>query len=217
MMKPISIITIKRLSQYLQLVLEAQKRGEERISATALAHLTGVHMTQVRKDLAITGVVGVPKVGHKVDALAEAIGDFLNWNDVTEAFLIGAGHLGEALLAYQEAFATKGMKILAAFDNNPDKVDTKVHGIPVYPVEKFANLAQRLHIHIGILTVPPEQAQATADLIIQSGIRAIWNFTPTQLVTGPKTIVENVDLFASLAVLSQRLATILKNPTEEHR
>jgi len=204
-MKPVSILTLRRLSQYLQIVLEADKEGQTTISATTLANRTGVHMTQVRKDLAITGVVGVPKVGHQVGALVQAIGDFLNWNDTTDAFLVGAGNLGSALLGYQETFATKGMRILAAFDSDPAKAGTHIHGIPVYPMEKFANLAQRLHIHIGILTVPPEVAQEVTNMMTAAGVQAVWNFTPAQLVTAPDIIVEDVDLFASLAVLSQRL------------
>ncbi len=208
-MKPVSILTLRRLSQYLQIILEAQKERQEYISATTLANMTGVHRTQVRKDLSSTGVVGVPKVGHKVNELALAISEFLNWNDSSEAFLVGAGNLGSAILGYREIFETKGMKILAAFDNNPDLIGTKIHDVPVFAMEKFGNLAQRLHVHIGIVTVPPEAAQPVVDMMLETGILAIWNFAPVQLVTPEDIIVEDVDLYASLAVLSQRLAVKL--------
>ncbi len=213
-MKPVSILTLRRLSQYLQLILDAQKEMQEYISATTLANATGVHMTQVRKDLASTGVVGVPKRGHKVDELALAISEFLNWNDSTEAFLVGAGNLGSALLGYRDIFETKGMKILAAFDNDPDLIGTKIHDVPVFAMEKFSNLAQRLHVHIGIVTVPPEAAQPVVDMMLDSGILAIWNFAPVQLATPEDIIVEDVDWYASLAVLSQRLAVKLMKKTE---
>ena len=213
-MKPVSILTLRRLSQYLQIILEAQKNKQEYISATVLSNLTGVHRTQVRKDLASTGVVGVPKLGHKVNVLAQAIGEFLNWNDTTEAFLVGAGNLGSALVGYRDIFETKGMKILAAFDTNPALIGTKIHDVPVFAMEKFSNLAQRLHVHIGILTVPPESAQRVADMMVQAGILAIWNFAPLQLAVPEYIIVENVDLYASLAVLSQRLAVKLMKQSE---
>ena len=209
-MKPVSILTLRRLSQYLERVLEAKKEGKANISATTLANLTGVHRTQVRKDLAVTGVVGVPKVGHKVDDLVVSIGDFLNWNDTTEAFLVGAGNLGSALLGFHMSFADKGLNILAAFDNDPAKAGTEVHGIPVYPLDKFSDLAKRLHIHIGILAVPPLVAQQVTNMMLEAGVLAVWNFTPAPLTVPEGIIVENVDLMASLAVLSHRLSERLQ-------
>ncbi|MGI6198683.1 MAG: redox-sensing transcriptional repressor Rex [Candidatus Cloacimonadaceae bacterium] len=201
----IPVLTLKRLPQYLELLYGFEHEGQDTISATRLAELTGVHMTQVRKDIALTGVVGIPKVGHKVRDLIESIESCLNWKDHSSAFLVGVGRLGSSLLGYSE-FKRKGLNIVAGFDTDPSVAGSLVDGVIVHPMDKFANLCRRMKVHIGILTVPADQAQATAELMVESGILAIWNFTPTLLQLDEGIIVEDVDMSASLAVLSRRLS-----------
>ncbi len=205
MMDAIPILTLRRLPRYLELLYKFQKEGSSLVSATKIADLTDVHMTQVRKDLAYTGVVGVPKVGHKVQALIQAIEACLNWNDASSCFLVGVGNLGKALMGYQE-LNRKGLKIVAAFDTNPELADTELHGIKIFPISKFENLLSRMHVHIGILAVPAEAAQEIAVQMVQGGIVAIWNFSSAKLNVPGEIIVENVDMSSSLAVLSRRVA-----------
>lgn len=204
-MDAIPILTLRRLPRYLELLYKFQKEGSSLVSATKIADLTDVHMTQVRKDLAYTGVVGVPKVGHKVQALIQAIEACLNWNDASSCFLVGVGNLGKALMGYQE-LNRKGLKIVAAFDTNPELADTELHGIKIFPISKFENLLSRMHVHIGILAVPAEAAQEIAVQMVQGGIVAIWNFSSAKLNVPGEIIVENVDMSSSLAVLSRRVA-----------
>jgi redox-sensing transcriptional repressor len=213
-MKAVPVLTLKRLPQYLEVLHNLQKEGLEIVSATKIAELTGVHMTQVRKDLAFTGAIGVPKVGHKIDELKKAIELFLNWNDATTCFLVGAGHLGKALLGYQE-LTEKGLKIIAAFDNDETKFNTTVNGTTIFPLSKFENLAKRLKVHIGIITVPKASAQETADLMVANGIIAIWNFTPVSINVPEDIFVENIDMSASLAVLSRRVAEKLTDREQD--
>ncbi|MBP7310180.1 MAG: redox-sensing transcriptional repressor Rex [Candidatus Cloacimonetes bacterium] len=210
-MDAIPILTLKRLPRYLELLYKYQKEGTTSISATKIADATQVHMTQVRKDLAYTGAVGVPKIGHQVDKLILAIQACLNWNDASSCFLVGVGNLGKALMGYQE-LSLKGIKIIAAFDNDPLLADTELHGIRIIPLNKFENLLSRMHVHIGILTVPSESAQEIADMMVAGGIIAIWNFTPIKLKVPKEIIVENVDMSSSLAVLSRRVAERLHVP-----
>ena len=181
------------------------------VSATKIAVFTDVHMTQVRKDLAYTGVVGTPKVGHKIDELISAIEQCLNWNDASSCFLVGVGHLGKALMGYSE-LSRKGLRIIAAFDVNPELAGTELHEIPIYNVDKLSNLLNRLHIHIGIITTPADAAQEVADLLVANGVIAIWNFTPAKLNLPEEVIVENIDMSSSLAVLSRRVAEKLYHP-----
>lgn len=209
-MDAIPILTLKRLPLYLEALYRFKKAGLKMVSATKIAVFTDIHMTQVRKDLSYTGVVGVPKIGHKISDLIAAIEQCLNWNDASSCFLFGVGHLGSALLGYQE-LGRKGLRIVAAFDCNPQLVDREIQNIPTYHIDKFANLAQRLHIHIGILTVPAEHAQSVANLMVTNGIIAIWNFTPCKLQLPEGIILENVDMSSSLAVLSRRVAERLHN------
>lgn len=204
-MQAIPLLTLKRLPQYLEALYRFKKAGLKMVSATKIAVFTDVHMTQVRKDLAFTGVVGVPKIGHKIDTLIQAIEECLNWNDISSCFLVGVGHLGKALMGYSE-LSKKGLRIIAAFDSNPDLAGTYYQGILIHSMDKFENLLSRLHVHIGILTVPAEAAQKIADNMVANGIIAIWNFTPVRLNLPEHIIVENIDMSSSLAVLSRRVA-----------
>lgn len=197
--------TIKRLPQYLEVLRQLKRAGLKEVSTTKISVFADVHQTLVRKDIAFTDVQSNPKSGYNVDKLYAAIENLLNWNDTSASFLVGVGHLGSALLGYQE-FAQKGLSIVAGFDNNPELIDTVVHGIPVYSALDFTAMAQKQNIRIGIITVPPESAQLIADIMVHSGIKAIWNFTPHKIIVPADIIVEYVDMFSSLAVLSRRLA-----------
>ena len=129
---------------------------------------------------------------------------FLGYNDTTSAVLVGVGHLGRALLAYQ-GFEHYGLNILTAFDVNPAIIDTEFAGKKIFDLQKMQSLIPRLNVHIGIITVPEEQAQAVCDLLVQSGVKAIWNFAPVHLNVPKEIIVQNVNMASSLAILSHQL------------
>lgn len=128
----------------------------------------------------------------------------LGWKKVNEAVLVGVGSLGSALLGYRK-FEQSGLRIVGAFDEDPIKFGTRIHGIPVLEWNMLPLVVRRLGVLIGIITVPPAEAQAVADLMVQSGIRAIWNFAPVQLSVPRRVIVHNEDLYCSLAALSEEL------------
>ena len=200
--------TLRRLPLYHRYLKQQQEEGREFISCTHIGGELGLDPTQVRKDVEITGATGRPKVGYQLGELVTAIEHFLGWDNVNEAFLVGAGSLGAALLGYAK-FQQCGLNVVAAFDSTPTKIGMQIHGKHVLPIAKLPNLALRMHIHIGIITVPAAAAQEVADLMIQGGIRAIWNFAPVRLKLPAETIVHNEDLYCSLAALSQKLAKAL--------
>ncbi|BDU77055.1 redox-sensing transcriptional repressor Rex [Mesoterricola sediminis] len=197
--------TLRRLPKYYHYLQRIHMEGQEIVSATQMAEDLGIHHTQVRKDLAATGSQGKPKVGHRVADLLASIETFLNWNTSSDACLVGAGNLGSALLGYS-GFDRAGIRITAAFDAHPAKVGKKIHGVPVFPVEKLDEAIRRLHITIGILTIPADRAQHIAEVMVGAGIRAIWNFAPITLTLPEDIIVENVELYASLAIFSRKLS-----------
>ncbi len=160
--------------------------------------------TQVRKDIEVTGTVGRPKVGYDLVELTCAIERFLGWDNTTEAFLVGAGSLGEALLGYP-GFAECGLNIVAAFDVDPNKCHRVIHGKHVRHVSKLPNLMRRMRVRFGIITVPAAEAQHAAELLVEGGVLAIWNFAPAKIRVPDRIIVTNEDLYCSLAVMSQRL------------
>lgn len=197
--------TLLRLPTYRRF-LRAYAAGEAKtVSCTTIAAAGGQDPTQVRKDIAATGIVGKPRVGYNVAELAAAIDAFLGWDNLSDAFLVGPGHLGTALMGYED-FRTYGLNIVAAFDFDDRKIGTEIHGIRVYDIESLGDLAERMQVRIGIITVPAAAAESVANQMVLAGIQAIWNFAPVRLEVPAGILVETVDLRASLAVLTSRLA-----------
>ena len=209
-MKIVPEPTLKRLPLYHRFLKEWQAAGHETVSCTDIGQDLGLDPTQVRKDLESVGAVGRPRIGYVLSNLTGELEQFLGWNNVNDAFLVGAGSMGSALLGYRK-FEQCGLKIVAAFDLDPSKIGTRIHGKHVLALAKLPNLAQRMHILIGIITVPGTEAQAVADLMVAGGIRAIWNFAPVRLHAPEHVIVHNEDLYCSLAALSQKLFANLQN------
>jgi redox-sensing transcriptional repressor len=202
--KTAGVPTIKRLPLYLSLLRKMKAEGQEYASGTVVARELGLDPIVVRKDLAITGAVGRPRLGFPMNDIISAIEDFLGWSNTSDAMLVGVGNLGRALLGYR-GFEQHGMRIVAAFDSNPEMIGEKVHGKTVQDVRKLPEMAKKLHVQIGVLTVTASVAQEVADMMIAGGIRAIWNFTPTTLDVPDRVILHREELASSLAVLSHRL------------
>jgi redox-sensing transcriptional repressor len=203
--KPVPEPTLKRLPLYHRFAKSLQQAGRASVSCTDIGADLKLDPTQVRKDLEAAGVNGRPRVGYAVNSLVDGLEEFLGWKKVNEAFLVGAGSLGSALLGYHK-FEEYGLKIVAAFDADRTRVGRKIHSKHVLSVEKLRDLTERMHVLIGIITVPADQAQAVADEMVAGGIRAIWNFAPVRLKVPGNIIVHNEDLYCSLASLSQKLA-----------
>ena len=207
--RPIPEPTLRRLPTYHHFLKTLEAEGREAVSCSTMGRELNLDPTQIRKDLAMTGITGRPKIGYVVTDLIGAIESFLGWNDVQQAFLAGVGNLGAALLGYQQ-FNRYGLDIVAAFDTDEAKIGRQGQGKEVMPLSKMADLARRMHVHLGIITTPAEHAQYVADQMVAGGIEAIWNFAPIVLSTPEHIIVQDEDLFSSLAVLSRRLRTRLQ-------
>jgi redox-sensing transcriptional repressor len=208
--KIVSEPALKRLPLYHRFLKEWQAAGRETVSCTDIGQDLDLDPTQVRKDLESVGIVGRPRIGYVLANMLVELEQFLGWNNLNDAFLVGAGSMGSALLGYRK-FEQCGLKIVAAFDLDPSKIGLQIHGKHVLPLAKLPNLAQRMHIMLGIITVPAAEAQAVADLMVAGGIRAIWNFAPIRLRAPEHVIVHNEDLYCSLAALSQKLFATLQN------
>ncbi|MFZ0829190.1 MAG: redox-sensing transcriptional repressor Rex [Verrucomicrobiia bacterium] len=207
--RTVSEPTLKRLPLYHRFLKERLATARETVSCTDIGFDLDLDPTQVRKDLEAVGIVGRPRVGYVLTNVIEGLEQFLGWKNVNDAFLVGAGSMGSALLGYHK-FEQCGLKIVAAFDLDPSKIGTRIHGKHVLLLSKLPDLARRMHILIGIITVPAPEAQAVADLMVAGGIRAIWNFAPIRLRVPEQTIVHNEDLYCSLASLSQKLFKALQ-------
>ncbi|MEI6101205.1 MAG: redox-sensing transcriptional repressor Rex, partial [Eubacteriales bacterium] len=114
------------------------------------------------------------------------------------------GNLGKALLCYDE-LKNYGMSIVAAFDNNEIEVGNTINSTQVFSMDRLSDLCRRLNVHIGIITVPPMAAQAVCDLLVGSGILAVWNFAPVHLSVPGHILVQNENMAVSLTMLSKHL------------
>jgi len=205
--------SLRRLPQYHYYLLELAAKGITRVSCTRIGLDLSCVPVQVRKDLQYTGITGKPKTGYSVSELILTIETFLGWNKINEAFLVGMGNLGTAILGH-ERFSKYGLRIVAAFDTDPRKIGKRVNEKVVLPIEKLGNLAQRLGIRLGIITIPAEAAQGVVDEMVKAGIQAIWNFAPVRLKVPSHVFVHNEDLYASLASLSCKLAARFHVPPQ---
>jgi redox-sensing transcriptional repressor len=201
--KEISKAVLKRLPGYLAYLKAMPAGGSPYISATALANALGMGEVQVRKDLAMVSDGGRPKIGYQREGLIDDIEQFLGYDNTTDAVLIGAGKLGQALLDYT-GFEEYGVRILAAFDLCPAREKTD-GGKPILPMGKLKEFCDTHKVRMGIITVPAAHAQGVCDQLIVNGIRAIWNFAPTHLDVAPNILVQNENMATSLAVLSMHL------------
>ena len=200
----ISKQALQRMPLYLN-YLKGQKGEQAHISAPAIASDLGLNEVQVRKDLAaVSSQAGKPKKGFDIRLLITDIERFLGYDDVNRAVLVGAGHMGGALLCYR-GFAEYGLEIVAAFDNRPELFGVEVGGKTVFPIEKLSSLCKRLNAHIGIITVPSAQAQKVCDELVKGGVLAIWNFASAHLTVPEGILVHHENMAASLAALSQHL------------
>jgi len=203
-----NLTSIKRLPSYIRALYHFRQAGREVVSTTHLAEYLGVDAITVRKDLAITEIVGKPGSGYPVGELLDALETFLGWHNETDAFLVGMGNLGRALCDY-EGLKHHGLNIVGAFDIDPAKINPEARPVPVFPMERMSGLARRLHINIGILAVPAAAAQEATDVMVDAGLIAIWSFTPAEISVPEGIIVQREDIASSFAVLSRKLHRVL--------
>lgn len=202
--------TLRRLPLYYQYLKSVLATGREVISCTHIGNDLNLDPPQIRKDLAYTGIRGLPKVGYQIEALLNSLESFFGWNRIDEAFLVGVGNIGRALLKY-DGFQRYGFKIIAAFDRDPSLVGQSFCDVKVLNISKLPNLCSRMKVRIGVIATPESAAQEVADQMISGGIRGIWNFAPAALKVPDGVIVQNENLAAGLAVLSKKLQLLMQS------
>ena len=194
--------TLGRLPQYLE-YLRSLPEIRRTISATAIAKALSLGDVQVRKDLAVVSGAGKPKIGYETDKLITDIESHLGCERLTNAVLVGAGKLGRALLDY-DGFEDFGVKIVAGFDCNETVLTKGTKDIlPIRDIEVYC----REHdVKLGIITVGQGSAQDVCDKLVQSGIKAIWNFAPVTLKVQNGVLLKQENLALSLAYLNNQIS-----------
>ncbi len=203
--------TIERLSEYRRTLLRSHKQGITHIFSHVLAGMHGITAVQVRRDLMLIGFSSDTKKGYDVKVLIDFISEILDSRQPMQIAVLGMGHLGQAISKY---FNGKGLnlKIIAAFDIDPQKVGSEVNGIPVYHMDEFENVVAEKEISIVIVSLPAKVAPQMVVPIINAGIKGVLNFTSTPLNFPQGIVVENYDI----TTLLEKVAYFVKENEENN-
>ncbi len=202
-------VVLERLIRYYRYLTEVTaKRPLQTITSGQLATVLDVDASQVRKDFSAVGLVGVSRVGYDVCEVCRTIRSELGFDNTYEAVVVGAGHLGVALANYG-GFDRYGLRVVAAFDSNPDVIGERFGQVAVRSVHDLKGFVEERRIPAAILTTPASVAQSLADLLVMAGVKAIWNFTPTRLNVPDHVLARNEHISVGLAEISFHLSGVL--------
>ena len=208
----ISRAVIRRLPRYYRYLGELLENGVERISSSDLSKRMKVTASQIRQDLNNFGGFGQQGYGYNVKYLYTEIGKILGLEENHNFIIIGAGNLGQALANYT-SFENRGFILKGIFDVNPRLEGVTIRGVQIRMMDELSSFIRDNGVEIGVLTIPKEKAIEVANLLVDNGVRAIWNFAHTDLNLPDNVIVENVHLSESLMQLSYNISRY----KEEHK
>ena len=201
--------TLGRLPWYYSFITRLKNEGVLHVSSALIAKHLHLNPVLVRKDLAeVSSVAGKPRTGFEISQLLVDISNYMGYNKLDEAVLVGVGSMGRILLTNSE-FKNFGLNIVVGFDKDPNLSGLQLGDKYILPMEKMPDLIKRMGIRIGIITVPDSQAQSVCDQMVKCGIKAIWNFAFVPLKVPKDVLVKNENLPSSLSVLAHKLANNL--------
>lgn len=201
---------IRRLPKYYRYLNDLEQKGIERISSQMMSSDMKLNASQIRRDLNCFGGFGQQGYGYQVSKLKEEIKKILGLGKKYSVVIVGAGNIGRALIHYL-GFEKEGYIFTALFDVNEKIIGKEVHGKKIYPIQYLNGYLEKNHADIGFITTTKEAAQNVANMLMDSGIKAIWNFAPVDVFVHKDVKIENVNLSDSLYVLSYRMRNELES------
>lgn len=201
----VSDAVIRRLPGYYRHLRELESAGVEQISSHELGARMNLTPSQIRQDINCYGGFGRQGYGYRVSELKMHIGEILGLDREHTEIIIGAGNIGCAIAKYP-TFQREGFRPIAMFDNDPEKIGVPVGDIPVYSMAELEGFLVKQIPDIAVLALPSKYAQETLDLLYCCGVRAVWNFAPTDLNHPKDMLVVNVHLTDSLQTLTYHMA-----------
>jgi redox-sensing transcriptional repressor len=192
---------LERLATYIRCLMQLENEGVWTVSSQEMEKLTGVSAAQFRKDLSYFGEFGKRGIGYDVAELHRRIAQVLRIQEEQPVLLIGAGHLGSALIAYP-GWKPYRFRIAAVFDKDPKKVGTRIRGLAVRDVETLEPVNGEIGARMGIIAVPAWEAQNVADRLVRARVTGLINFAPTRLKVPEGVRVREVCFICELTVLS---------------
>lgn len=201
----ISDAVIRRLPRYYRYLDDLHSKGIVRISSNSLGVRMGITASQIRQDLSCFGEFGQQGYGYNIVELRAEIGHILGVDTQRRLVIVGAGHLGHALIRNFD-FVQGGFELDTAFDVSPALIGTKVNSVLIRPLSELEDYFAALHPAVAVLTVPKASAQETAERLVALGVKGIWNFTNVELSVAGDVFVEDVHFADSLLTLSYRIS-----------
>ena len=200
----ISDAVIRRLPGYYRYLRELEKIGITRISSQELGARMGLTASQIRQDINCFGTLGQQGYGYHVSDLRAHIGSILGLDTPHSMVIVGAGNIGQAV-AWYPGFSSRGFEPVAMFDVKPELIGTTIRDVPVYDIATIRDFLAQNPVRIGVIATPAQGARQAAQLLVEGGVRAIWNFAPIDLKVPENVVINNVHLTDSLLVLTYRL------------
>ncbi len=193
--------TVARLPVYLRALITLAEAGTTTCSSEELAQAAGVNSAKLRKDLSYLGSYGTRGVGYDVDYLRHQIAREMGVTQDWPVVIVGIGNLGHALANYS-GFRSRGFRVVALFDADPDRQDEVVAGVDVRPFDDLEAIVTDHGVAIGVIATPAAAAQGVADRMVAAGITSVLNFAPTVLAVPEGVDVRKVDLSIELQILA---------------
>lgn len=204
--KKISDAVIHRLPRYYRYLDDLYNKGVVRISSNLLGLKMDITASQIRQDFSCFGEFGQQGYGYNVAELRSEIGHILGIDKSHRIIVVGAGHLGHALLQNFD-FETAGFHIDSAFDVSPALIGTEIRGVTVRSMDELEDYVTDYRPDVAVLTVPQSVAQPLADRLIGLGVKGFWNFTNVELSTHEEDVFfEDIHFVDTLLTLSYRIS-----------
>ena len=204
MEKEISTAVIRRLPRYYRYLGSLMDNGITRISSRDLSRRMGLTASQIRQDLNNFGAFGQQGYGYNVEKLYYEIRKILGLDKTYNMIIIGAGNIGQALLNYIN-YQRRGYNFVGVFDKNPKLIGLNIRGTVIRDIDTLEDFLDNTKVDIAVLTLPGNDAEEVIKIIIDKGVRGIWNFSHMTIKTPPGVVMENVHLTDSLMTLSYKL------------
>lgn len=197
-------IVIRRLPVYARSLQYLAHEGVETVSSGELGARLGVSAAQIRRDLSYFGEFGKQGKGYNVSYLLGQISGILRLDREWPIALVGLGHLGQALLHY-ENLSEQGFCIKALFDHNPVKIGRTIGDLPIHSMQEMAEVLRAEKITMAIMAVPARGAQEAADALVAAGVRAILNYAPITVQVPPHVRIRHIDPVVALQSMTYYL------------
>jgi redox-sensing transcriptional repressor len=90
---------------------------------------------------------------------------------------VGTGRLGRALIEHK-GFVDDDFRMVAVFDKSARRIGRNLGGLVIQDASEMEATVKELGIQVGIVAVPPGEAQRVIDAFVRAGIKAILNYAP---------------------------------------